>query len=166
MKPGPGALAIAAAVALAACKAEKPEYAGIGPYSVKRTKLKDAPGRCDPTDLPDGRKGTWCSLQPQLAIAGKPADVDLYFLGTEPGAPLIEEQVQVRGCQEDALLMYLRKNFGDPVEDHGTRVFWKNRAIYLIGIAPSEPGRCMVRVFPLSEAAEYERVKAKLLTRP
>lgn len=153
---------MAAALALAACGPDKPQYAGIGPYSVTRTRLKHAPGRCEPTDLPDGRKGTWCFANPQLGIAGKPADVDLYFLGTEPDAPLVELQLQVRGCREDALSLYLRKSFGDPAEDHGTWALWKNPNVVVIGLLPSEPARCLVRVFPHSEQAEIDRVKAKL----
>lgn len=149
-------------VTVVACKAEKPQYAGIGPYDVKRTKLKDASGRCDPTDLPDGRKGSWCSLQPQLSVGGRPADVDLYFLGVEPSAPLIEIQLEVRGCHDDALGLWLRKSFGDPLEDHGTWVAWQNGNIDVIAVMPSDPGRCRVRVFPRSESAEVARVKAQL----
>lgn len=161
---------LGAAVALAACSStgcssERPQYSGIGPYNVKRTKLSDASGRCDPTDLPDGRKGTWCSLQPQLALAGRPADVDLYFLGTEPTAPVIEIQLQVRGCREDQLASYLRKSFGDPIEDRGTWIAWKNANVLVIGQLPSEPGRCLVRVLPRSEQAEFDRLRAKSLSR-
>jgi len=156
------ALSLAALLGTA-CAPDKAEYSGIGPYSVKRTKLHNATGRCEPTELPDGRKGSWCSLQPRLTVGGRPADVDLYFLGVEPGAPLIEIQLEVRGCHDDALSLYLRKSFGDPVEDHGTWLAWKNANVFVIGLIPSDPGACRVRVFPLSEQPEIDRVRAKLL---
>ncbi len=160
-----GAAVVLAACSTAACSTDRPQYAGIGPYHVHRTKLANATGRCEPTDLPDGRKGSWCSLQPQLALAGRPADVDLYFLGTEPTAPLIEIQLQVRGCHDDKLSMYLRKSFGDPIEDHGTWLAWQNANVLVIGQLPSEPGRCLVRVLPRSEQAEFDRLRAKLLAK-
>lgn len=155
-----------AAVVLAGCGEPKAEYAGIGPYSVRKTRLSDAPGRCEPTDLPDGRKATWCYANPPLGVGGKPADVDLYFLGTEPDAPLIEQQLQVRGCQVGPLASYLRKSFGDPIEDHhGTWLAWKNRNVIVIGELPSDPGRCLVRVLPTSEQAEFDRLRAKALAK-
>jgi hypothetical protein len=154
-------LITALAVVAGACSSPAPEYAGIGPYSVKRTKLKSALGRCEPTDLDDGRKATWCFANPQLHVAGRPAAVDLYFLGATPDAPLIEIQLQVRGCKEDALSLWLRKSFGEPVEDRGTWASWSNGSVFVIGELPSDPGRCMVRVLPRSEQAEFDRLRAK-----
>ena len=118
--------------------------------------LSKATGRCEPTDLPDGRKGSWCYAQPKLAVAGMNADVDLYFLGTTPAAPVIEIQFQIAGCKDEKLLTWLKTNFGAPVEDRGTKVFWEKRTLYLIAeLGP----RCMVRLLPSSEQAEYERLK-------
>lgn len=141
------------------CRADPPEFAGIGPYHVKKLTLAAAPGRCEPTDLPDGRKGTWCFGQPAIALAGQSADVDLYFAGSEPQAPVIEIQLQIRGCKERELMDWLRRNFGAPTEERGARAFWQNSSVYVIGELPSAPARCAVRVFPKSERAEVERIK-------
>ncbi|MBK9034028.1 MAG: hypothetical protein IPL61_22625 [Myxococcales bacterium] len=154
---------ITGAGAAGGCDSGKHGYSGIGPYRVDRTKLKDAGGRCDPTELPDGRKGTWCYLQPELTVAGRPAQVDLYFLGDQPDAPVIEIQLQVRGCHDDVLAQWLRTNFGAPSEEHGPWVAWQNNRLYLIGELPSAPGRCIIRVLPRSERAEFERLRTKAL---
>lgn len=142
---------------LVACD-RKADLAGIGPYHVKKLTLAKASGRCDPTDLPDGRKGMWCYGQPKLGIAGMNADVDLYFGSTEPTAPVIEIQFQIAGCKDERLLTWLRTNFGAPVEERGTRAVWEKPALYLIAeLGP----RCLVRVLPASEKAEYERLRAQ-----
>lgn len=154
-------LAVVAAIALAAAGCErKPELAGIGRYHVGKLTLAKAPGRCEPTDLPDGRKGSWCYAQPKIGIAGMNADVDLYFGGTEPTSKVIEIQLQLVGCKEPVLLGWLKKNFGAPVEERATQAFWEKAAIYVVGELPSPSGRCLVRVLPRSERAEYERLKA------
>ena len=154
------ALAVAAAVLGAACKQEPPEYAGIGPWRVTTTTLKNASGRCDPTDLPDGRKGTYCYLQPLLPIGEQAADVDLYFGGTEPTAPLIELQLKIKVCDPEASDMWLRSHFGAPFEAPPGKLFFRNRHLLLAAQLVPEGGRCTIRVFPLSEKAEFERVKA------
>ena len=158
------AVAVAVASGGGGCGKDKAGYNGIGPYQVGKTTLKDARGRCDPTDLPDGRKGTWCYLQPELTVVGRPATVDLYFAGTEPSAPVIEIQLQVRGCKDDELTQWLRTHFGAPSEEHGAWIAWQSDRIYLIGELPSAPGRCLVRVLPRSERAEFERLRTKALT--
>jgi hypothetical protein len=153
-------------VAVAACKSEPPQYNGLGPYNVKRTKLKDAGGRCEPTDMPDGRKGMWCFGQPPLTVAGKKADIDLYFLGTEPDAPVIEIQLQIKGCNEGDLTLWIRRRFGAPDEDRGRWASWSNAAIFLIAELPSSPGRCLLRVLPASEKPEFDRLREQLLAKP
>lgn len=146
------ALAVAAAAAGCSRKAEK---AGIGRYRVDTLTLAKAPGRCDPTDLPDGRKGTWCYAQPKVGIAGMNADVDLYFAGTEPDAKVIEIQFQLAGCKGEKLLAWLKTNFGAPAEDRGTKALWDTKALYLVAeLGP----RCLVRLLPKSERAEFERL--------
>jgi len=156
-------LAIAAALALAAvaCKEESAEFAGVGPWSVTKTKLADATGRCDPTDLPDGRKGMYCYLQPLLPVAKQGADVDLYFGGTEPTAPLVELQLKVKICRPEPTETWLRSHFGAPFEIQGTRLYFKNRYLYMAADLSGDQGHCLLRVFPLSEQAEFERVKAQ-----
>ena len=152
---------LVAAVALAACKSPEPGYDGIGVWGVTRTTLKDATGRCEPTDLPGGRKGTWCFAQKAIKIAGATAEVDLYFDGTEPGAKLVEEQLKIRGCREEGLLTKLRELFGASFATKGPAVFWQNRYAFVAAIAPSEPGQCLVRVLPLSEKDEIAKIQAE-----
>jgi hypothetical protein len=125
---------------------------------VKRLTLGKAPGRCDPTDLPDGRKGMWCYALPKLGLAGMNAEVALYFGSNDPGGGVIEIQLQISGCKETPLSNWLRKNFGRPVEDRSTKAFWENANVYVVGELGAEPGRCLVRVLPKSEKAEYERL--------
>ena len=139
-----------------------PEYDGIGDWRFTHTTLKDVTGgRCQPDDLGDGRNGTWCFLQPPIRIArdSRPSDVDLYFLGTEPAAKLIEIQLKIRGCREDDLEHWLRAAFGPPIQTKATRAYWKNSFLWIGALMPSDPGRCLVHVLPLSENAEIERIK-------
>lgn len=147
--------ALLASLALGGCDRKPADKAGIGRYNVNTTTLAKAPGRCDPTDLPDGRKGAWCYGQPKIGVAGMNADVDLYFGANEPTAKVIEIQLQISGCDDDKLLGWLKKSFGPPTEDRGTRVLWTLPVIYVIGELGA---RCMVRVLPRSEQAEYERL--------
>lgn len=152
-------LAAVAVVAVAACTSPPPEYDGIGTWKVTRTTLKDATGRCDPTDLPDGRKGSYCFGQTPIKLAGAATEIDLYFDGTAPESKLIEEQLKVRGCREEPTLAFLRKVFGTPLETKGAKVFWQNRYVFVVAIAPSDPGQCLIRVFPLSETAEIAKTR-------
>jgi hypothetical protein len=152
-------IVVVAAAFLVACKSPPPEYDGIGIWKVTRTTLKNATGRCTPTDLPDGRKGSYCFGQTPLKIAGATTEIDLYFDGTEPDSKLIEEQLKVRGCREEPTLEFLRKLFGTPIGTNGAKVFWQNRYAFIAATAPSDPGQCLIRVFPLSETAEIEKAK-------
>jgi hypothetical protein len=148
-------------VALAlACSGRDPEYDGIGSWRFPHTTLKDITGGlCQPTDLNDGRKGTWCFAQQPIRIGDRPAEVDLYFLGTEPTARLIEIQLKIRGCREDELDHWLRQAFGPPIQTRAARGYWKNSFLWAAALSPSEPGRCLVHVLPLSENAEIARIK-------
>jgi hypothetical protein len=152
-------LLVCGCLALAACDSPKPEYDGIGAWKVTKTKLRDATGACEATDLPDGRKGTYCSNQNPIKLAGAMTEIDLYFDGTEPGANLIEEQLKVRGCHEEATLAFLRKLFGTPSGTKGAKVFWDNRYVTVVAIAPDLPAQCTIRVFPRSEIAEIAKAK-------
>lgn len=144
----------------AACHGRDAEYDGIGNWRFPRTTRKDIQdGLCQPTDLSDGRKATWCFAQPPIRIGRSTAEVDLYFLGTEPSARLIEIQLKVRGCHEDELEQWLRQAFGPPIESKPSRGYWKNSFLWAAALMPSEPGRCLVHVLPLSENAEIDRIK-------
>ena len=146
---------------LVACGEREAEFSGVGRWRFTHTTLADATGgHCDPTDLSDGRKGTWCSLMPPYKIGKRAAEVDLYFLGTEKTAPLIEIQLNVRGCDENDVDRWMRTNFGAPIEQKGTRAYWKNSYLWAAGFLPSEAGRCRLHFLPLSENAEIARIKS------
>lgn len=154
-------VATLAAISLSssACGPREREYLGVGPWKVGKTQLKDATGVCQPTELPDGRAGTWCFRQPPFGINKKAAAVDLYFAGTEPTTPLIELQLQIRGCVEEDVEVWLRQNFGAPFERRDTRAYWRNSKMFLAAFLPKDAGRCVIRMLPLSEGAEIERIK-------
>lgn len=150
---------------LAACSDRKAEPAGVGRWTFTRSTLGDAKkaGRCQPADLEDGRKATWCfGLQP-YKIGGRVAEVHLYFAGPpeDDRARLIELQLQVRGCVEQDLDQWMRTAFGPPYETKSTRSYWKNSFLWAAALMPSEPGRCIVHMLPIGEGSEIERIKLK-----
>jgi hypothetical protein len=148
------------AAAAGACSGRAGEFDGIGDWRFPHTTLQDIhAGVCQPTELGDRRKATWCYAQPPIKLAGRAADVDLYFLGTEETAHLIEIQLVIRGCQEDQLDQWLRTSFGAPIQTRPGRGFWKNSFLWIAALMPSEPGRCLVHVLPLSETAEIARLQ-------
>ncbi len=167
---------------LAGCEGRKAEPAGIGYWVFGRTTLANVhSGNCQPTELSDGRKATWCFAHPPIKFGKRVADVDAYFLGTEPPPlppdatkeqrdarkaeleklPLIEVQLKVRGCVEDEVDRWMRERFGPPIETKSTRQYWKNSFLWAAAFLPSEPSRCLVHFLPLSENAEIERIKLK-----
>ena len=151
-----------ACVAGAACSGREPEVSGIGRWRFTHTTLHDVQeGICQPTDLADGRKGSWCFALTPIKVGGRSAEVDLYFLGTEPTAKLIEIQLKVRGCREDELDQWMRSALGPPIETRSTRAYWKNSFLWAAALMPSEPGRCLVHLLPLSENGEIDRIKQK-----
>jgi hypothetical protein len=156
------AIALAAALA-AACKDPPKELSGVGPYRFGHTTLGSLhDGRCQPTTLADGRAATWCFAFTPIRTAktdGDDAALDLYFLGGEPSAPLIEIQLQIRGCHESTLDRWMRAQFGAPFETKTTRSYWQNSHLFAAALMPSEPGRCRVHVLPPSESAEIARIK-------
>ena len=147
-------------LALVACEGRAPEPRGLGPYQFGRmTRGQIHDGVCQPTDLSDGRKATWCFALPPIKVEKRVAEVDAYFLGSDSTAPLIEVQLKVRGCVEDELDRWMRARFGPPIETKSTRAYWKNSFLWAGAFLPSEPGRCLVHFLPLSENAEIERIK-------
>lgn len=146
------------ASACGGCK-QKTEFAGVGPWRIGKTHLRDATGRCQPEELPDGRKGTWCFGQTPLRLGGQDASIDLYFDGTEPDAKVIEIQLQFRGCHEEQLASWVRTNFGEPFETRGKRLFLRNSAAFVVADLPESPARCAVRLLPRSETGELERMR-------
>jgi hypothetical protein len=176
-------VAVALVASLAACEGRKAEPRGLGHYLFGRTTRANVhDGICQPTELTDGRKATWCFALPPIKVGKRVADVDAYFLGTEPPAlpddatkeqvaerklaleklPLIELQLKVRGCVEDEVDRWMRERFGPPDKDSkGTREYWHNSFLWAAAFLPSEPGRCIVHFLPLSENAEIDRLKQK-----
>jgi hypothetical protein len=157
---------VALVLALAGgCERKQPEVAGIGKWRFTTSTLKDAMastvGVCQPTELTDGRKATWCFQMPPYKVANRTAEVDLYFDGTEPSSKLIEIQLKVRGCVEQDLESWMRAAFGPAIETKATRGYWKNSFLWAAALMPSAPGRCTVHLLPLSENAEIERIKQR-----
>jgi hypothetical protein len=171
-----GAISLVALATIAGCKGRKAEPRGIGNYMFGRTtRASIHDGICQPTELTDGRKATWCFALPPVKVGKRVAEVDAYFLGTEPPdidqmtpeqkkeargqLPLIEVQLKVRGCVEDEAEQWMRERFGPPIESKSTRVYWKNSFLWAAAFLPSEPGRCLIHFLPLSENGEIERIK-------
>ena len=152
--------AVLALLLLAACDNKSAEFSGVGPWRFGHTTLDNIKGGvCQPTELGDGRKSTWCFAQQPFKIAKSVAEVDLYFLGSEKTAPLIEIQLKVRGCHEDEVEQWMRTAFGVPIDSRSTRGYWKNSFLWAAALMPSEPGRCLIHFLPLSENAEIDRIK-------
>jgi len=156
------AIPLAIGALVASCDKKTTDFSGVGNWRFTSTTLADAKrGVCQPTELSDGRKATWCFALPPFKVGKRSAEVDLYFLGAEPSAKLIEIQLKVRGCVEDELDQWMRSAFGPPIETKSTRAYWKNSFLWAAALLPSDPGRCIVHFLPLSENAEIERIKLR-----
>jgi len=150
-------LAIAAA---GACDSKPGQVTGLGHYvfgHTTRGSIHD--GICQPTDLNDGRKATWCFALTPFKVGKRTAEVDAYFLGTANDGPLIELQLKIRGCVEDEADQWMRERFGAPIASEHNKEFWKNDIFWAGAWLPSEPGRCIIHFLPLSENAEIDRLK-------
>ncbi|MCA9676681.1 MAG: hypothetical protein H6708_17160 [Kofleriaceae bacterium] len=154
------ALAALAVAGATGCKREK-QLAGVDRWNVKHTRLKDATGRCTPTDFPDGRSGMWCFGQQPIGIKGMAVDIDLYFAGTAPETPIAELQLKVRACNEDKILEWMRQNWGAPYQDNGKVFLWRNDNMRIAGFIPDEPASCLLRMYPPAEQAAFERAANK-----
>jgi hypothetical protein len=160
------ALALGGLVLLAACSQKAPEPNGLGNYNFGHTTAANIhDGNCQPTELRDGRKAIWCFALPPVKVGKRTAEVDAYFNAMPPydakTAPLIELQLKVRGCVEDEAERWIRERFGPPIESKSTREYWKNSFVWVGAFLPSEPGRCIIHVLPLSENAEIDRLKTE-----
>jgi hypothetical protein len=176
------ALFVAAIAVMGACKS-KAEINGIGLYhfgSHPTTRAAIYDGICQPTELTDGRKATWCFALPPIKVGNRAADVDAYFLGQETPEnaklpekqrkpalekmPLIEAQFKVRGCVEADTDQWLRSHLRlvpDKNQSKGALEVFQNHYLWVGALLPSEPGRCLIHMLPMSETAEIERIKAK-----
>jgi hypothetical protein len=155
--------AVLAAVAMVACGERKAEHSGVGRWTFTSSTLAQAKqaGRCQPTELSDGRKATWCFGVQPFKIGGRVTEINLYFKGAEDDARLLEIQLQTRGCVEEDLEKWMRTNFGPPFETRPGRGYWKNSFLWAAALMPSDPGRCIVHLLPISEGSEIERIKQK-----
>ena len=150
------------AFVVAACEPKKAEPSGIGKWRFTKTVRKDAvEGICSKDTTSTGRAVTWCHTMPPIKIGQRTATVDLYFDGHGDDGKLIEIQLGVRGCVEDDLDRWIRGVMGPPKETRATRGYWENSFMWIAALMPSEPGRCLVHLLPLSEKAEIERIKQK-----
>lgn len=175
-------LVVALAGCLVSCEGRQAEPSGLGKYRFGTTTRANVhEGNCQPTELTDGRKAVWCFALPPIKVGKRVAEVDAYFLGSDPpplpdtatkeevaarnkaqeALPLIELQLKVRGCNEDEVDRWMRERFGPPIESKSTRQYWKNSFLWAAAFLPSEPGRCLIHFLPLSENAEIERLKQK-----
>ena len=151
---------LGALAAVTACDSKPGQITGLDHYvfgHTTRGSIHD--GICQPTDLNDGRKATWCFALPPFKVGKRTAEVDAYFLGTANDAPLIELQLKIRGCVEDEADQWLRQRFGAPIANEHNKEFWKNDIFWAGAWLPSEPGRCIIHFLPLSENAEIDRLK-------
>ncbi|MBX3161092.1 MAG: hypothetical protein KF773_34345 [Deltaproteobacteria bacterium] len=149
-----------ALVALAACGKGSADYTGVANWQFGTTTLADVTvGRCQPSDLNDGRKGTWCFGNQPFKVGTKISEVDLYFDGTVPTSKLIEIQLSVRGCIEDEVVQWMTQSFGPPVEERKERAYWKNSFLWAAALVPQRPGRCRVHLLPLTEEREIARIR-------
>jgi hypothetical protein len=153
-------VAVALALALVACKGGDGEYSGIGHWRFGTTTRKDVgAGTCFATKLGDGRDATRCMGLQQLKVGERNADVEVYFLGDQPDAPLIEIMLTIRGCNEDDVDRFMRRTFGDPFQTRANRAYWKNSFMWMAALLPSESARCAVHFLPNSETAEIARIE-------
>jgi len=154
------AVLVLAVAAFGACDAKSGSVTGLGHYVFGHTTRGSVhDGICQPTDLNDGRKATWCFALPPFKVGKRTAEVDAYFLGTANDAPLIELQLKIRGCVEDEADQWMRQRFGAPIASEHNKEFWKNDIFWAGAWLPSEPGRCIIHFLPLSENAEIDRLK-------
>src|SRR5690606_2026762 len=81
------AIVIGVLVGTSGCDGRKAQPRGLGPYRFGvTTRANISQGVCQPTELTDGRKATWCFALPPIKVGKRTAEVDAYFLGTEPPA--------------------------------------------------------------------------------
>lgn len=146
-------LATLCAVALLApCSRKKGEIDGIGEYRVGVTTVADG-AVCTPRgDL------TWCSHNPGVAIGNRPADVDLYFNGTDETAKAVEILLSVKRCDVALLVKDLEQQLGPSPEISSKLMVWRNSKVVIVAQLPVEPGRCEVNFLALTETKRIEKL--------
>lgn len=135
-------------------------YAHFGEWTIGKTTLKDATGRCEPTTFANGASGMFCFGQRPASIGEQRANVDLYFGKNEPSAPLIELQYTINACKTEPVEGWLRTTLGQPKTSTNSRLTWETKAVLGLAELPNKEGNCKIRLFPPSERAEFSRLTA------
>lgn len=137
---------------------DRPEYAHFGEWTIGKTKLKDATGRCEPTTFASGARGVFCFGQRPAHIGDQRANVDLYFGKDEPSAPLIELQLSINACKTEPVEGWLRTTIGQPKTTSRDRLIWETTSMLALAELPNQEGNCKIRIFPPSERPEFDRL--------
>lgn len=151
---------VAVLAMLAACKDAGQGVAHFGEWTIGKTTLQDATGRCEPTTFANGRAGVYCFGQRPATIAEQRATVDLYFATNTPDAPLIELQLTIAACKPEPVQGWLRSTLGKPRSFVGSRMTWESRAMLGLADVPTATGKCQLRFFPPSERGEFDQLTA------
>jgi hypothetical protein len=147
--------ALCAVTLLGSCSRKKGEIDGIGEYRIGVTTVADG-AVCTPRGA-----YTWCSHNPGVAIGNRPADVDLYFAGTEETAKAVEILVSVKRCEVPLLVKDLEKQLGPSKEIASKLMVWRNTKVVIVAQLPAEPGRCEVNFLAHSETKRIAKLTGK-----
>lgn len=157
MSPATRVLAALCAVTLlGSCSRKKGEIDGIGEYRIGVTTVADGTV-CTPRG-----EYTWCSHNPGVAIGKRPADVDLYFAGTEETARAVEILVSVKRCDVPLLVKDLEEQLGPSKEIASKLMVWRNSKVVIVAQLPAESGRCEVNFLAHSETKRIAKLTGKL----
>ena len=141
--------------ALASCQ-RQPEYSGLGPYMLGETTL--AYGRQHARCQEDGAI-TWCFGAPPIRLGEQPATVDLYFVGHDDSALLVEIALRVRGCKDKEAEAALVGALGPPTESRNKLRFWKSRASFVAAKLRVSGVACEVSFVDPNDKARIERLE-------
>jgi hypothetical protein len=146
---------LAAALCCAAsCGRKAPEINGIGQWALGTTRLREAPGFCSPDAL------TFCSGNGAVPLGEQVADVNLYFRGDTPEAPLVEIELTVRRCDPAPLLAALSKELGEPDVRRDAQFLWRGTASFIAGRIPAEGRRCEISFVAPDDATRIAELSA------
>jgi hypothetical protein len=147
--------AVVATAAAAGCQRRRAEIDGIGRWKLGVTTLAEAGGVCSPDEI------TFCSHAGTVPIGSQQADVNLYFAGRAPQAPLIEIELTIRGCNPDEAGPALTAALGEPTERRDKRMTWKGSRAYIAGRLPLEGRRCVISFVPATDAKRIGELAAE-----
>jgi hypothetical protein len=136
-----------------ACHRPKAEINGLGPWILGKTTLQDAGGFCNPGQV------TFCSHAGTFPLGQQQGDVNLYFRGQEPSAPLIEIELTVRRCDAPSVVESLTGVLGAPTETNGEHRFWSGKAAFVSVHAPTATRGCEVSFVTVDDADRIAELK-------